>query len=124
VLKPGTTADDWIVLKQLRLTAEEWMQQWHETVNREFKSFPAGGYFVELKVPNLEHYSFSDEVHLQAAKDGAKEKEEGALRDLRLTEDITRTFLDQTLKNDRQATLQSSQQMTVHPFAAKHLPGR
>jgi len=100
------------------------MQQWHETVNREFNSFPAGGYFVELKVPNLQHYSFSDEVHLQAEKDGAKEKEESALGDLRLTEDITRTFLDQTLKNDRQATLQSSQQMTVHPFAAKHLPGR
>jgi hypothetical protein len=60
VLKPGTTADDWIVLKQLNLTAEEWVQQWHETVNREFNSFPAGGYFVDLKVPNLEHYSFSE----------------------------------------------------------------
>ena len=94
MLKPGTTADDWIVLKQLNLTAEEWVRQWHEIVNREFNSFPAGGYFVELKVPNLEHYSFSDEIHLQAAKDGAKEKEESALRDLRLTEDITRTFLD------------------------------
>jgi len=40
------------------ITADEWIQQWHETVNREFKTFPAGGYFVELKAPNLEHYSF------------------------------------------------------------------
>ena len=74
VLKSGTTADDWIVLRQLHLTADEWVQRWHETVNGEFKTFPAGGYFVVLNAPNLEHYSFSDEVHFQAAKDGAKEK--------------------------------------------------
>jgi dienelactone hydrolase len=119
VLKPGTTADDWIVLKQTNLTAEEWVQQWHETVNREFRSFSAGGYFVELKVPNLEHYSFSDEIHLQAAKDGAKEKEEGALRDLRLTEDICRAFLDETLKNEKQTTLRNNSQMIVHRFGPR-----
>jgi dienelactone hydrolase len=119
VLKPGTTADDWIVLKQLNLTAEEWVRQWHETVNREFNSFPAGGYFVELKVPNLEHYSFSDEILLQAAKDGTKEKEEGALRDLRLTEDICRAFLDETLKNEKQTLLRNNSQMTVHHFGPR-----
>jgi len=119
VLKPGTTADDWIVLKQLHVTADEWVQQWHETVNREFNSFPAGGYFVELKVPNLEHYSFSDEIHLQAAKDGAKEKEEGALYDLRLTEDICRAFLDETLKNEKETTLRNNSQMTVHRFGPR-----
>jgi dienelactone hydrolase len=116
VLKPGTTADDWIVLKQLHLTADEWVQRWHETVNREFKTFPAGGYFVELRAPNLEHYSFSDEVHFQAAKDGAKEKEQNALHNLRLTEDITRTFLDDALKNEKQAKLHDDSEMTVKHF--------
>jgi dienelactone hydrolase len=116
VLKPGTTADAWIVLKQLHLTADEWVQQWHETVNREFKSFPGGGYFVELKAPNVEHYSFSDEVHLQAAKDGAKEKEQSALHNLRLTEDITRTFLDEALKNEKQTKLHDDSEMTIQHF--------
>jgi hypothetical protein len=119
VLKPGTTADDWIVLKQLNLTAEEWVQQWHETVNREFNSFPAGGYFVDLKVPNLEHYSFSDEVHLQAAKMEQKKKEEGALRDLRLTEGICRAFLDEILKNEKQTTLRKNSQMPVRHFGPR-----
>jgi dienelactone hydrolase len=117
VLKPGTTADDWIVLKQLHLTADEWVRQWHETVNREFKNFPRGGYFVELKAPNVEHYSFSDEVHLQAAKDGAKEKEQSALHNLRLTEDITRTFLDEALKNEKQTKLHDDSEMTIKHFA-------
>jgi hypothetical protein len=116
VLKPGTTADDWIVLKQLHLTADEWMQQWHETVNREFQSFPRGGYFVELKAPNVEHYSFSDEVHFQAAKDGVKEKEQSALHNLRLTEDITRAFLDEALKNEKQIKLHDDQEMTIKHF--------
>jgi hypothetical protein len=116
VLKPGTTADDWIVLKQLHLTADEWMQRWHETVNREFTTFPAGGYFVELKAPNLEHYSFSDEVHFQAAKDGAKGKEENALHNLRLTEDITRAFLDEALKSEKQTKLHDDSEMIVKHF--------
>ena len=116
VLKPGTTADDWIVLKQLHLTADEWVQRWHETVNREFTSFPRGGYFVELKASNVEHYSFSDEVHFQAAKDGAKEKEQSALHNLRLTEDITRTFLDEALKNEKQTKLHDDSEMTIKHF--------
>jgi hypothetical protein len=116
VLKPGTTGDDWIVLKQLHLTADEWVQRWHETVNKEFKTFPAGGYFVELKAPSFEHYSFSDEVRFQAARDGTKEKEESALRNLRLTEDITRTFLNEVLKNEKQTTLHDSAEMTVKHF--------
>jgi dienelactone hydrolase len=116
VLKPGTTGDDWIVLKQLHLTADEWVQRWHETVNKEFKTFPAGGYFVELKAPSFEHYSFSDEVRFQAARDGTKEKAESALRNLRLTEDITRTFLNEVLKNEKQTTLHDSAEMTVKHF--------
>jgi hypothetical protein len=116
VLKPGTTQNDWIVLKQLNLTAEQWVQQWHESVNKEFNAFPAGGYFVQLTVPGLEHYSFSDEVVLRAAKDGAKEKQEMALHDLRLTEDVTRAFLDEVLKNQRQTTLRDNSEMTVKHF--------
>src|ERR1700722_1091284 len=64
-------------------------------------------HFVELRVPGLEHYSFSDEVHLRAAKDGSEQKEEAALRDLRLTEDICRTFLDETLKNENRPILKT-----------------
>jgi len=120
VLKPGTTGDDWIVLKQLHLTADEWVQRWHETVDKEFKTFPAGGYFVELKASNLEHYSFSDEVHFQAAKDGAKEKEESALRNLRLTEDVTRTFLNEVLKNEKQTKLHDNSEMTVKHFGLEN----
>jgi pimeloyl-ACP methyl ester carboxylesterase len=116
VLKPGTTTDDWIVLKQLHVTAEEWVRQWHEKVAKEFNTFPGGGYFVELRVPGLEHYSFSDEVHLRAAKDGSEQKEEAALRDLRLTEDICRVFLDGTLKNENRTTLKTDSEMTVHHF--------
>ena len=119
VLEPGATADYWIVLKQLDLTAEEWVRQWHETVTREFNSFPAGGYFVELKVPNLEHYSFSDEIHLKAAKDGARQNEKAALYDLRLTEDICRAFLDETLKNEKRTSLRNNSQMTVHHFGPR-----
>lgn len=120
VLNPETTPDDWIVLKQLHLTADQWIQRWHETVNREFKRFTSGGYFIELKAPNLEHYSFSDEVHLQAAKDGAKEKEENALRNLRVTEDLTRAFLDEALKNEKATILNNNPEMTVQHFG----PGR
>jgi hypothetical protein len=120
VLKPGTTQDDWIVLKQLHLTAEQWVQQWHETVNKEFRSFSSGGYFVQLTAPGMEHYSFSDEVVLRAAKDGAKDKEEIALHNLRLTEDITRSFLDEVLKNEKQTTLRDSPDMIVKHFEAKN----
>lgn len=116
VLRPGTTPDDWVVLKQLHLTADQWVEQWHETVNKEFRSFPAGGYFVEIKGPGLAHYSFSDEVHLQAAKEKAKVKEKEALQNLRLTEDITRGFLDEVLKNQEQTKLRNSSQITVKHF--------
>jgi len=111
------TAEDWIVLKQLHLTAEEWVRKWHETVNKEFERFPEGGYFVELNAPDLEHYSFSDELYLQAAKDGIAEKQETALRNLHLTENITRAFLDETLKSEKHAALRSnSPQIAVHRF--------
>jgi dienelactone hydrolase len=120
VLKPGTSEDDWIVLKQLHLTAEEWVRQWHEMVNEEFRMFPAGGYFVELSTPDLEHYSFSDELYLQAAREGVKEKEEVALRNLHLTQNISRTFLDETLKSDKAAALQGSPQVTVHRFGSRN----
>jgi Platelet-activating factor acetylhydrolase, isoform II len=120
ILKPGTTPDDWIVLKQLHLTAEEWMQQWHQTVLKEFSTFPAGGYFVQLTQPGLEHYSFSDEVILRAAKDGNKEKEEMALHGLRLTEEVTTAFLDEILKNEKQTTLRDSPDMLVVHFERKN----
>jgi len=71
---------------------------------------------VQLTVPGLEHYSFSDEVFLRAAQDGAKEKQEMALHDLRLTEDVTRAFLDEVLKNQRQTTLRDNSEMTVKHF--------
>jgi len=116
VLKPGFAQDDWIVLKQLNLTAEQWVQRWHETVNKEFQAFPAGGYFVQLTFPGLEHYSFSDEVVLREAKGGVKEKEEIALRGLHFTEDLTRGFLDEVLKNKRQTILRDGPEMTVKHF--------
>jgi len=120
VLKPSTTQDDWIVLKQLNLTAEEWVQQWHETVDREFRSFPSGGYFVQLTGPGMEHYSFSDEVVLRAAKERAKEKEEIALHNLRQTEDITRSFLDKVLRNGKPIQLHDTSEMIVKHFEAKN----
>lgn len=116
ILSPSTTADDWIVLKELHLTAEQWMQRWHETVTHEFQTFPAGGYFVQLELPGLEHYSFSDEVLLRTAKEGAQQKEEMALRGLRLTEDVTRAFLDETLKHQKQTALHDGPEMTVRHF--------
>ena len=116
VLKPGTTPDDWIVLKQLHLTADQWIRRWHETVNKEFRSFPSGGYFVQLAAPGMEHYSFSDEVLLRAEKEGTKDKEEVALHNLRLTEDLTRSFLDQVLKNEKQTKLYDSPEITVKHF--------
>jgi hypothetical protein len=116
VLKPGTTQNDWIVLKQLNLSAEQWTQQWHETVHQEFNSFPSGGYFVQLTAPGMEHYSFSDEVLLRAAKDGRGEKQEMALDDLRLTEDVTRAFLDEILKNQKQTRLRTDSGMIVEHF--------
>jgi hypothetical protein len=120
VLKPGTTQNDWIVLKQLNLTAEQWVQRWHDNVNKEFNSFPAGGYFVQLTLPGLEHYSFSDEVLLRAAKVGTREKEDMALRGLQLTEDVTRTFLDEILKNMKETTLRDNSEMTVKRFGPRN----
>jgi hypothetical protein len=116
VLKPGTTEKDWIVLKELNPTAEQWIWQWHETVHKEFSAFPAGGYFVQLVTPGMEHYSFSDEVVLRAAKDGTKETQEMALGDLRLTEDVTRAFLDEVLKNQKQTRLRTDSGMIVEHF--------
>jgi len=116
VLKPGTTQDEWIVLKQLHLTAEQWVQRWHETVNKEFRGFPSGGYFVQLTAPGMEHYSFSDEVVLRAGKDETKDKQEMALHNLRLTEDLTRAFLDEVLKNEKQIRLHDTSEMTVKHF--------
>lgn len=113
VLKPGTTAADWIVLKQLHLTADEWMERWHKKVNREFESFPNGGYFIELKGPGFEHYSFSDEVVLRAAKEASSENEESALRNLSVTEGITRSFLDEVLRNQKPVGLHDNADMTV-----------
>jgi len=119
VLRPGTTQDDWIVLKQLHLTADQWVQQWHETVDKEFRSFSSGGYFVQLTGPGMEHYSFSDEVVLRAAKEGAKDKEGMALHNLRLTEDITRSFLDEVLRNEKPKQLHDTSEMTVKHFEAE-----
>jgi hypothetical protein len=119
VLDPKTTADNWVVLKQLNLSAEEWVERWHETVDQEFRAFPQGGYFVQLKAPGLEHYSFSDEVILKAAKDGSKEREEEALRNLRRTEAITRAFLDEVLKNSKQIYLQDDSEMTVKRYGPR-----
>jgi hypothetical protein len=72
--------------------------------------------------PGLEHYSFSDEVILRAAKAGNKEKEEMALRGLRLTEDVTTAFLNevQVLRNEKQTTLHGSSDMSVKHFEAKN----
>ena len=117
---PPVLPKDWIVLKQLHLTAEEWLQRWHETVDKEFRAFPAGGYFVALKLPGMEHYSFSDEVFLKAVKEGEQEKEDLALRGLRLTEDVTRTFLDDVLKGEKQIRLQDTPDMTVKRFLPKN----
>jgi predicted dienelactone hydrolase len=116
VLKPGTTAADWIVLKQLHLTADEWMDRWHQKVNQEFESFPDGGYFVKIKGTGFEHYSFSDEVVLRAAKEGSSEKEGTALHNLRVTEGITRSFLDEVLRNQKPAMLHDDADMTVEHF--------
>ena len=118
VLKPGTTQNDWIVLKQLNLTAEQWVERWHQTVNKNFNAFPSGGYFVQLTIPGMEHYSFSDEVLLREAKDGTKEKQEAALHNLRVTEDITLAFLDEVLRNQKQTTLRNTSEMTVKHFGA------
>jgi pimeloyl-ACP methyl ester carboxylesterase len=114
VLKPGTTANDWIVLKELNLTAEEWTQRWHETVNKEFRAFPAGGYFIQLTDPSMEHYSFSDEILLRNWKD--ETNEEAATRNLRLTENLTRAFLDEVLKSERQTTLHNDSSVIVEHF--------
>jgi hypothetical protein len=115
-LKPGTTQNDWIVLKQLNLSAEQWTQQWHVTVHQEFNSFPSGGYFVQLTAPGMEHYSFSDEVLLRAARDGPGEKQEMALDNLRVTADVTRAFLDEVLKNQKQTRLRTDSGMIVEHF--------
>ena len=96
---------DWWPLKKLHLTAAEWIQRWHKTVGEEFGSFPSGGYFVEITADDMEHYSFSDRILLQAAKEGSEEKKNAALRGLHLTEDVTRTFLDQNLKGEKQPIL-------------------
>jgi hypothetical protein len=53
---------------------------------------------------------------LQAAKDRVKEKEVEALRDMRLTEDITRAFLDEVLKGEKQDILHDNANMTVKRF--------
>ena len=120
VLKPGTTQDDWIVLKQLHLTAEQWVQQWHQSVNKEFLSFPSGGYFVQLTAPGMEHYSFSDEVVLRAGKDETKDKQELALHNLRVTEDLTRAFLDEIFKNEKQTQFHDTSEMTVKHFDSRN----
>lgn len=117
---PPVLPADWVVLKQLHLTPDEWVEKWHETAFQEFRTFPAGGYFVELKLPGMVHYSFTDEVLLQAEKDGAKEKIDAALSGLRLTEEVTRTFLDQSTKHDKQAKLQDNADMTVKYFEPQH----
>ena len=117
VLKPETTQDDWFELKRLHLTAKEWVEQWHETVNKEFLSFPSGGYFVLLTAPGLEHYSFSDEVILRVEKEGSVEKRATALHNLQLTEDVTRAFLDEVLRNRNQDFLQNTKEMTVKHYA-------
>jgi hypothetical protein len=117
---PPVLPADWVVLKQLHLTPDEWIHKWHETAFQEFLTFPAGGYFIELKPPGMVHYSFTDEVLLQSEKDGMKEKIDIALNGLRLTEEVTRTFLDQFLKHDKHAELQDSGDMTVKFFEAHH----
>jgi hypothetical protein len=71
---PPVVPADWVVLKELQLTPDEWVRLWHETAYNEFSTFPAGGYFVELKLPGMVHYSFADEVLLQIAKEGQKKE--------------------------------------------------
>jgi len=109
-----------VVLKKLNLTSDEWLQGWHQTVNREFGSFPSGGYFVELKLAGLEHYSFTDEIILRAAKDSTDDKEATAAQGLRLTEGVTRAFLDEYLKNEKQTKLQDGSETTVKRFGPKN----
>ena len=117
---PPVLPKDWVVLKKLNLTSDEWLQGWHQTVNREFGSFPSGGYFVELKLAGLEHYSFTDEIILRAAKDSTDDKEATAAQGLRLTEGVTRAFLDEYLKNEKQTKLQDGSETTVKRFGPKN----
>jgi hypothetical protein len=100
------------------LTADEWVRRWHETAYKELSSFPAGGYFVELNLPGLVHYSFTDEVILRAAKDGAQEKENLAVRGLQLTENVTRAFLDEYLRNEKQTVLHDTSEINVKRFGS------
>jgi predicted dienelactone hydrolase len=116
---PPILPADWPVLKELHLTADEWVQRWHETAYNEFGTFPAGGYFVELKLPGLVHFSFTDEVVLRAAKDGAKEKEDTALRGLHLTENVARAFLDEYLRDEKQTELHDTSEMRVKQFVPR-----
>jgi len=67
----------------------------------------------------MEHYSFSDEVVLAAEKDGTKDKAEMALHNLRLTEEITRSFLDEALRNEKSTSLRSTSEVTVNNFQAR-----
>ena len=71
---------------------------------------------MQLTIPGMEHYSFSDEVLLREAKDGTKEKQGAALHNLRVTEDITRAFLDEVLRNQPQTTLRDNPEMTIKHF--------
>jgi len=53
-------------------------------------------------------------------KRGQKTKKEGmALHNLRLTEDITRSFLDEVLRNEKPKQLHDTSEMTVKHFEAE-----
>jgi hypothetical protein len=80
------------------------------------RTFPAGGYFVQLSAPGLEHYSFSDEVLFRAAKAGSKEQVAAAVQGLSLTVEITRSFLDEVLKGEKNSRLHDDVGITVQYF--------
>lgn len=114
IAKTMELPDGWMPLKKAHLTAAEWVQRWHQTVDREFHRFPAGGYFVELKQSGLEHYSFSDRPVLLALRE--QKNADTAIKQLNLTENITRRFLDRHLKGDTSVVVESTPDIVVHRY--------
>jgi pimeloyl-ACP methyl ester carboxylesterase len=112
---------DWIVLKDLHISAEDWIRRWHKIAELEFQKFPAGGDFVELTTPGLNHNSFTDEAVLRSEKDGQLKDYHNALEGLRLSERVTRIFLNQELKLDKKATLRNTPAVKVREFPRRRL---
>lgn len=107
----GMTRKDWDKNHQAQLAINE----------QELKECPGGSYHVSINLPDIGHFSFTDQPLIQAEK---KEDIDNAAHSLDVIEDYTIAFFDRYLKQGKNGLLDTKAErpvgITIETFSPAH----